>query len=77
LKFSGTECCCCPDEIKAVPSAKNNPKATRTLFFRKEKETLTMFMGKHRGLILPEAALLERINLLRCIRERITLPGGF
>ena len=60
-----------------MPSATNTPKATRALFLRKEKETLTMFMSKHGLFILPEAALLERINLLRCARERITLPGGF
>jgi hypothetical protein len=68
---------CCAAEIKAMPSATNNPKGTRALLVRREKGTFTKFMSKHRLFILPEGALLERINLLRCVRERITLPGGF
>jgi hypothetical protein len=76
-KARETEGCCCAVETKAMPSATNNPNATGTLFFRREKEPFTMFMSKHRRLILPEAALLERINLVRCLRELMTLPGGF
>jgi len=45
-KFTGTGGYCCADEVKVIPNATSNHKATRALLFRRENGTFTMFMSK-------------------------------
>jgi len=68
---------CCAEAAQGVADASSKSRTTRALGFRKENEKFRVSMSEHGGFILPEAALPERINLLRCARGRITLPRGF